>query len=105
MNRPFPKEVLELLPPDIREVFEELNVQMWTPGDKVSGVMCCRVTDPEKDKEWVVPGSRQVACFKCHHRIYISPGTWQEWSKNMPGTPLLCTECMMEQIPAEEPKP
>ena len=96
-DRPFPKEVLDLLPPDIREVFEELNVQMWTPGDKVNAVVCCRVKDPEKDKEWVVKGSTQVACFKCHHRVWISPGTWQTW-KLMPGTPLLCMECVTEEV-------
>lgn len=88
-DRPFPKEMLDRLPPEIREVFEELNIQMWTPGDKMSCVMCMRIEDrPEP-----AAPSKQLACFRCHKRVWISNGTFEAW-KQMPGTPIICTQCM-----------
>jgi len=102
-DRPFPKEMLDLMPPDIREIFEGMNVQMWTPGDKVDAVVCARVR-PASDNSWVVPGSIQVACFKCRHRIWLSPATRQTW-KLMPGTPLVCLECATQENEKEQSKP
>jgi hypothetical protein len=91
-DRPFPKEMLDLLPPDIRKVFEELSVQMWTPGDKVDAVICVPVEG--SDESVIVKGSTKVACFECHALVWISPATWATWKK-MPGTPIRCIPCVM----------
>ena len=99
-DRPFPKELLELLPPEVREVFEGLNIQMWTPADQVSAVVCVPVKG--SDKSCIVKGSTKVACFKCHALVWISPGTWATW-KTMPGTPIWCLPCTSKEAEKEKP--